>query len=92
MDKNPKQQRQQLGVLLGGIETGEWQRLHGLLHVRLSGIGTCVLYSRDADGVISAAFASFDISGTPRFVWPWPGDNAVEVRAQLTGTCAVEVY
>jgi hypothetical protein len=69
---------------------GTFRRFRPFFKLRLTGTGTCVLYSKSEDGTVTEV-GSFDSSAIDRFIAPYPGDDAVEIRAVYTGTCRGEM-
>lgn len=82
-----------LGALPGGsLANGVWVRIPSIYRLRLTGTGTVTIDARDSLGAVSAAVATFTVSAaTNQIEYPYFGDDAVEVRATLTGTAAAEI-
>lgn len=79
-------------VLYGSLTSGAWMKVPTIFRLRLTGTGTCVVDSRNRLGVVSTGIASYSPSGaTNEIEYPYPGDDAVEIRVTLTGTCQAEV-
>lgn len=72
--------------------TSSWRSFRPFFRLLLSGTGTCTLDSADVDGFISYAVQTFTVTdSTGQIEYPYPGDDAVSIRATLTGTCSVEI-
>lgn len=74
------------------LDTGAWQRVPSVFRLLLNGTGTITLDSRDAAGTITSAYAIYTKTDAVNDIeWPYPGADAVEIRATLTGTLNAEV-
>lgn len=79
-------------VLYGEMVSGTWMKCPSIFRLRLTGTGTVTIDSRDTLGNIAASVASYTVSGaTDQIEFPYAGDNAVAIRATLTGTATAEV-
>jgi len=75
----------------GGERSG-WINIQAYFRVRLTGTGTCTIDSRDRLGTVTLAVATFTATAaTNQIEFPYPGDEAVEIRLNLTGSCTAEV-
>jgi hypothetical protein len=80
------------GPYYGPLQTGVWAVCPPLFKLRLTGSGTCVMDARSAAGTITTGVESYTATGsTTQIEFPYPGDDAKEIRVTLTGTCAAEV-
>lgn len=78
--------------LFGPMISGMWMKVPSLFRLRLTGTGSCVIDSRNRLGVVTNAIATYSPSGaTNQIEYPYPGEDAAEIRATLTGTTTVEV-
>lgn len=81
-----------VSFLRGTMANGVWMIVPSIFRLRLTGTGTCTVDARDALGNITTDVASYTVSGaTDQIEFPYAGDDAVEIRATLTGTCTAEV-
>lgn len=79
-------------VLRGPMATGVWMTVLSVFRLRLTGTGTVTLDSKDSLGNITTGVASYTVSGaTDQIEFPYAGNNAVAIRATLTGTATAEV-
>jgi hypothetical protein len=79
-------------AILGSMTSGSWMKVPSIFRLRLTGTGTCTLDARDSLGNITPGIASYTASNaTDQIEFPYAGNNAVEIRATLTGTCKAEV-
>lgn len=79
-------------VLYGQMVSGQWMKCPSIYRLRLTGTGTCTLDAKDSLGNITLGIASYTVSAaTDQIEFPYAGDNAVAIRATLTGTCTTEV-
>lgn len=80
------------GLLRGALTGGEWFTIPSIFRVRLTGTGTVTLDSKDSLGNITTSVASYTVSGaTDQIEFPFAGNNAVAIRAALTGDATCEV-
>ena len=81
------------GVLIGEVlGRGEWIHLPAMSRLRLTGTGSCTIDARDSLGTISLAVESFvAVDATDQIEFPFPGNNAREVRFNFTGSCKGEI-
>lgn len=71
---------------------GVWTTTPSVFRLRLTGTGTVTIDARDSLGNITPNVASYTVSGaTDQIEFPYAGDNAVAIRAALTGTATAEV-
>lgn len=76
-------------ILRGPLADGVWATIPSIFRLRLTGTGTVVIDSKDSLGNITTGVASYTVSGaTDQIEFPYAGDNAVAIRATLTGTTA----
>ena len=76
----------------GDISTGQWMRIPMLARLKLTGTGTCTMDSRNSAGEITEGVEVYSVSSaTGEIKFPYPGDDAEDVRFTLTGSCAVEI-
>ena len=79
-------------ILSGQLASGAWAKTPSIFRLRITGTGTVTLDSKDSIGNIATAIASYTVSGaTDQIEYPYPGDNAVAIRATLTGTTTAEI-
>lgn len=79
------------GVLKGPMISGVWFSSPSVFRLRITGTGTVQLDSRNSAGIVTAV-ATYTVSGaTDQIEFPYAGDNAVAIRATLTGTTTAEV-
>jgi hypothetical protein len=75
-----------------GLISGAWARCPSIFRLRLTGTGTCSIDAKDSLGNETLAVVSYTVAGaTDQIEFPYAGDDAVQIRANLTGTCKVEV-
>lgn len=78
--------------LRGQPTSGAWMTVPSIFRLRLTGTGTVTIDSKDSLGNITTSVASYTVSGaTDQIEFPYAGDNAVAIRATLTGTATAEV-
>lgn len=71
---------------------GVWVPISSLFRLRLSGIGSVILDSKDIDQVVSEGVAEFSSdSSASKIEFPYPGAGAVQIRANITGNLTVEM-
>lgn len=76
----------------GHMSSGAWFIPPSVFRLRITGTGTVTIDSRDSLGNITLAVASYTAtSATDQIEFPYAGDNAVAIRATLTGTATAEV-
>lgn len=83
-----------LGALstLGNLIDGQWKRTSGLPRLLLNGTGTVTIDARNRAGTITEGVFEATISGaSDQIDYPFFGNDAVEVRATLTGTATAEI-
>lgn len=74
------------------ISSGQWKPMSGLPRLRLTGTGTVSFDARNSLGTITTGVLSYTVtSATNQIEFPYFGDDAVAVRATLTGTATVEI-
>ena len=77
---------------VGGMVSSAWVKVPSIFRLRLTGTGTVTIDSKDSLGNITSAVATYTVSGaTDQIEFPYAGDNAVAIRATLTGTATAEV-
>jgi hypothetical protein len=80
-----------ISKLPGGVlSAAKWTRLPGIYRLLLSGQGTVLIDTRRADGAITVAADSYPNVGGRRYEYPFY-DDAIEVRATLTGSATAEI-
>lgn len=80
------------GVLKGPMVNGEWFSCPSIFRLRLTGTGSVTVDSKDSLGNITTSVASYTVSGaTDQIEFPYAGNNAVAIRATLTGDATCEV-
>ena len=78
--------------LRGAPSSGAWMTIPSIFRLRLTGTGTVTIDAKDSLGNITLAVASYTVSGaTDQIEFPYAGDNAVAIRATLTGDATCEV-
>ena len=78
--------------LAGAMTSGTWMTIPSVFRLRLTGTGTVSIDSKDSLGNLTLAVVSYTISAaTDQIEFPYAGDNAVAIRATLTGTATAEV-
>ena len=71
--------------------TYSWRSFPPLFRLLVAGTGTCVLDSMNSSGTITLGVESYTVTDSKGDVfYPYPGDDAVAVRANLSG-CAAEM-
>lgn len=79
-------------ILKGAMVSGAWFSTPSVFRLRITGTGSVTIDSRDSLGNITLAVASYTAtSATDQIEFPYAGNNAVAIRATLTGTATVEV-
>ena len=79
-------------ILYGQMVSGAWMKMPSIFRLRLTGTGTVTLDAKDSLGNITSAVDTYTVSGaTDQIEFPYAGDNAVAIRATLTGTATAEV-
>jgi len=80
-------------VLYGKMTSGAWMKVpSNLSKLRLTGTGAVRIDSRDSLGAIHLNVASYTVAAaTDQIEYPCYGENAVNIRATLTGTATAEV-
>lgn len=74
------------------LVNGFWTKTPSIFRLRLTGTGTVTIDARDSLGNITAGVASYTVSGaTDQIEYPYAGEDAVAIRATLTGTATAEV-
>lgn len=80
------------GFLRGPMQSGAWFTIPSIFRLRLTGTGSVVVDARDALGNVTTAVATYTVAGaTDQIEFPYAGDDAVAIRATLTGTATAEV-
>ena len=80
------------GQFYGALIDGAWKRVSGLPRLRLNGTGTVTIDARNLAGTITTGVFTQTVSGASGLIaFPYFGDDAVEVRATLTGTATAEI-
>lgn len=71
---------------------GTWQRVPTIFRLRLTGSGTVIIDAKDGRGNITSAVATYTpSSATDQIEYLYPGEDTVAIRANITGSCGVEV-
>ena len=79
-------------VLYGQMVSNVWMKIPSIFRLRMTGTGTVSIDAKDSLGNITASVASYTVSAaTDQIEFPYAGDDAVAIRATITGTCTVEV-
>ena len=79
-------------AFLGPMTNGAWMKVLSLFRMRMTGTGTVTIDAKNALGTITLAVATYSLSGaTNQIEYPYPGDDAVMIRATLTGTATAEI-
>ena len=79
-------------ILRGALTSGEWVTIPTVFRLRITGTGTVIIDSRDSLGNVSTSVESYTANGaTDQIEFPYAGDNAVAIRATLTGNATAEV-
>lgn len=79
-------------LVLDNNLTYSWRPFFPLFRVLLKGTGTCTIDSMDADGNISTAVETYTATAATNDVrFAYAGDDAVVIRASLTGSCSAEL-
>lgn len=73
----------------GPLTTATWVKLPAIYKLLLDGTGTVTIATRDADGTVVEAAATYNVTGF-RDVYDYYG-SVVAVRATLTGTATAEI-
>ena len=74
------------------LTSGEWRAAPGIFKLSLVGTGTVVLDSRNQAGVVTLQVESFTHgSMTEEIVFPYAGDDAVDIRLTFPSTLTVEI-
>lgn len=83
----------QLGAFLpGALQNGVWKPFSGMPRLRLTGTGTVTIDARNSLGTITEDVETYaTTAATNQIEFPFFGDDAVEVRAAITGTLSAEI-
>lgn len=74
------------------LTSGEWKPLTGWPRLLLNGTGTVSIDARNRAGTVTTGvFTQTLSSAVNEIAFPYFGDDAVEVRATLTGTATAEI-
>lgn len=74
------------------LVSGEWKPFTSWPRLLLNGSGTVTIDSRNRAGTITTGVFAQTLSGaTNEIAFPYFGDDAVEIRATLTGTAVAEI-
>ncbi len=74
------------------LSANSWTRVTGLPRLRLTGTGTVSIDARNSLGAITTGVLNYSVTGaTNQIEFPFFGNDAVEVRATLTGTATAEI-
>jgi hypothetical protein len=80
------------GKLAGNLASGEWFNPPSIFRLLLNGTGTVTIDSKDAAGTIKTGVYSTTLSSAVNEIaFPYAGDNAIQIRATLTGTATAKV-
>jgi hypothetical protein len=76
-----------------GIQTsGTWIKANPIARVSVTGTGVLSMDSRSRAGTVTSATFTASYAGAAGAIdWPYPGDDAIEVRFTFPTTLAVEV-
>lgn len=79
----------------GGINSGVWRSMlpgaMPTLRLRMTGIGTVTMNSRNREVVVTGNVYTNTVSGAVIVDYAYPGDDATEFQIVLTGTATAEV-
>lgn len=76
----------------GLLVSGEWVKPPTIFRLRLTGTGTVTIDAKDALDVVTSGVATYTVTGaTNQIEFPYAGDDAIYIRASLTGTATAEV-
>lgn len=79
-------------VFYGQLISNVWMKIPSIFRLRMTGTGTVSIDAKDSLGNITASVASYTVSAaTNQIEFPYAGDDAVAIRATITGTCTVEI-
>ena len=71
---------------------GNWMRVPTIFRLRIFGSGTITIDAKDGEGNVTESVASYSPAGaTDQIEYLYPGEDAVAIRANITGACGVEV-
>ena len=89
----PVRARTHNGFLAQSTELdSRWRGFWPLFRLRLTGTGTCSIDAKNALGEITEDVESYAADEATNDVYfPYPGEDAVEIRARYTGTCRGEM-
>jgi len=80
------------GQFYGVLTDGAWKRFSGMPRLLLNGTGTVTIDARNKAGTVTSdVFTETVSSATDAVRFPFFGDDAIEVRAALTGTATAEI-
>lgn len=79
-------------VVTGTLASGAWAAPPSIFRLLLNGTGTVTLDSRDAGGVITPNVFSQSLNNAVNDIaFPFAGNSAISIRANLTGTANAKV-
>lgn len=80
-------------LLSGDVVSGEWVSTPPILKMLLNGTGTISMDSRDASGAVTTGAVSMTLSGASNLMTYdfFPGETAMAVRFNLTGSATAKV-
>jgi len=80
------------GQFYGVLTDGVWKRFSGLPRLLLNGTGTVTIDARNKAGTVASGVFNQTVSSASDLIaFPYFGDDAIEVRATLTGTATAEI-
>lgn len=81
-----------IAYLPNTLVSGEWKPFTSWPRLLLNGTGTVSIDARNRAGTVTTGvFTQTLSSAVDEIAFPYFGDDAVEVRATLTGTAVVEI-
>ncbi|WP_069337158.1 hypothetical protein [Sphingobium yanoikuyae] len=82
----------QMSAFPGPLQNGTWKRIFSLPRLLLSGSGTVTIDARNRSGTVVLAVETYTLTAASgQIEYPYFGDDAVEVRATITGTATAEI-
>ena len=73
------------------VNNDEWFRPQFMFRLRLTGTGTCTMYAKNYAGDVTEVATYTANEATNQIEFPYPGDDAIEVRFSLTGQIYAEI-
>lgn len=82
----------QMSAFPGPLINGAWKRIFSLPRLLLSGTGIVTIDARNRAGTVVLAVETYTLTAASgQIEYPYFGDDAVEVRASITGTATAEI-